>query len=307
MVLLGEGRGMTLTQLPHRLWLPDIALRQRRVFTAHQARSAGMSRGQVQRRISTGVWVRTVGAGLRRAVDTPDAEMLLNSAALTWPDAVVIGPVAACFHGAPLPLPDRVDVWRGRAGDAPRRGLIPHRIPLDDEWCTSGPARVSTRRRSFVDALAWLPLDEARNFAAWVFTRQHLDHDDLRARLREYPGMHGNGQLRRLLYEMRDGALSVAEQRLIKLLHRAGIRGWTANTQVHDAGGVIGVVDLLFEKARLVIEVDGRAAHADNFQTDRTRQNRLVAAGYTVLRFTWQDVTQTPKQTLETIAGFLRR
>jgi very-short-patch-repair endonuclease len=38
----------------------------------------------------------------------------------------------------------------------------------------------------------------------------------------------------------------------------------------------------------LVIEVDGWAYHRtpDRFQRDRERQNRLVAAGWTVLRFT---------------------
>jgi very-short-patch-repair endonuclease len=46
-----------------------------------------------------------------------------------------------------------------------------------------------------------------------------------------------------------------------------------------------------------VIEIDGWAFHSDQerFQRDRSRQNRLVAAGWTVLRFTWSDLKDRPE------------
>lgn len=49
--------------------------------------------------------------------------------------------------------------------------------------------------------------------------------------------------------------------------------------------------------------MDGRAWHSagDRFQRDRTRQNALVAAGYTVLRFTWFDVTERPEYVIRTV------
>jgi very-short-patch-repair endonuclease len=42
--------------------------------------------------------------------------------------------------------------------------------------------------------------------------------------------------------------------------------------------------------------VDGYEHHAspESFQRDRTRQNRLVALGWIVLRFTWSDVVKRP-------------
>ena len=76
-----------------------------------------------------------------------------------------------------------------------------------------------------------------------------------------------------------------------------------AGAAVHDRDGLVGVVDLLFRQARLVVEVDGWRAHSSRqaFETDRRRQNRLINAGYLVLRFTWDDLTRRPAQVLAEI------
>lgn len=72
------------------------------------------------------------------------------------------------------------------------------------------------------------------------------------------------------------------------LLRSGGITGWEANVPIRDHEGLIGVGDIVFRRAKVVIEVDGWAFHVSPaaFQRDRARQNRLVAAGWTVLRFT---------------------
>jgi hypothetical protein len=72
------------------------------------------------------------------------------------------------------------------------------------------------------------------------------------------------------------------------LLTKAGLTGWRANVVLEE----VGVLDFAFVAQRVAIEIDGRAWHVDRdrFQHDRTRQNRLVAASWTVLRFTWEDV-----------------
>ncbi len=45
----------------------------------------------------------------------------------------------------------------------------------------------------------------------------------------------------------------------------------------------------------------------DAFQHDRTRQNHLVALGWTVLRFTWADVVHRPDHVAQTILRAVRR
>lgn len=285
----GQGGGVRGPEDPR--WLPSPARSQVRVFTARQALDAGASRGQVARRLADGTWRRTVGRGIRLAVDEPGPLMLVQSAMLTWPDAVVIGQAAAVFHRAPVPLPPVVDVWRPDGGARTMRGLVPHRFQLPaDARRRISPWSVVEPAFAFVDALRRMPVDEARDLFAWLVTHRHLSRGDLVRWVVELRGQHGTSQLRQLLAESASGALSVAEQREHAMLRRSSIGGWQANVPVRDERGVIGVVDVLFEAERVVIEVDGRRAHAHRFQEDRTRQNRLVVAGYLVLRHTWTDL-----------------
>lgn len=96
---------------------------------------------------------------------------------------------------------------------------------------------------------------------------------------------------------------------MVRLLRRAGIHRWRANVEIHDDRGLIGVGDLVFDRQRLVVEIDGRAHHSDpaSFERDRERQNRLVAAGWTVLRFTWRDLTSRPAHVVATVRRQLAR
>jgi very-short-patch-repair endonuclease len=105
------------------------------------------------------------------------------------------------------------------------------------------------------------------------------------------------------------GAEAESERRLHRLLHQHGISGWVANHPVRLAGRLIARIDIAFLTQRLAIEVDGLAYHADRsrFQRDRTRQNELVNLGWTVLRFTWQDVTADPDRVIATVRLALRR
>ena len=71
----------------------------------------------------------------------------------------------------------------------------------------------------------------------------------------------------------------------------------------------VATVDLLFAEARVAVEVDGWSGHngRDAFERDRRRQNALVNAGYTVLRFTWRDLTTREEQVVQQIRTALDR
>jgi very-short-patch-repair endonuclease len=55
-------------------------------------------------------------------------------------------------------------------------------------------------------------------------------------------------------------------------------------------------LDYAWPAAHLAVEVDGYEDHSrlEVFGYDRRRQNVLVLAGWTVLRFTWADVRDRP-------------
>ena len=77
----------------------------------------------------------------------------------------------------------------------------------------------------------------------------------------------------------------------------------------HAVAGYI--LDFYCAGLKLAIEVDGMAHHidVDRFRRDRRRQNALVALGWTVLRFTWADLTDRPGYVIATIhnAGSVSR
>jgi very-short-patch-repair endonuclease len=66
-------------------------------------------------------------------------------------------------------------------------------------------------------------------------------------------------------------------------------------------------VDFCWEAARLVVEVDGLGKYDEPgaLQREKQRQNALVAAGCTVLRFTWADVVARPGPTVAMVADAL--
>lgn len=301
------------------------------MFTAAQAIGEGWTTRQVERRLEHGRWHRLAGDGLiagpfvAAVADGPgphptlalpvlghiSAAQLGWAAALTYPDAVVGGRVAALLLGLPV-TPDRVlDVFgrpgrRGSGRGAVRIRTLTPAVP-DDQVLRRGSLAVTDQRRTALDCLARLPWHESLDLYAWLLTHRRLTHDDLCDAVRDRFGRPGTAQLRRLASVTRHGALSAAEQRMHRVLRGAGISGWRANAEVGDDHGVIGVVDILFEDAKLVIEVDGERAHRgrEAFLRDRRRQNRLVNAGYRVLRFTWWDLVERPDAVLDEIRAAL--
>ena len=81
------------------------------------------------------------------------------------------------------------------------------------------------------------------------------------------------------------------ETRLRWLLLRAGLPRPEVQAQIPEARAR---ADLYYPQARLIIEYDG-GSHRDRMVEDNRRQNLLVNAGYTVLRFTASDIYARPE------------
>ena len=66
-------------------------------------------------------------------------------------------------------------------------------------------------------------------------------------------------------------------------------------------------VDLLWDEARLVAELDGHETHATrrHRQADAERAAALELAGWRVISFTYEDVTERPSYVIATIAAHL--
>ena len=120
--------------------------------------------------------------------------------------------------------------------------------------------------------------------------------------LRKTPHRAGNRERLKLLIDSRSEPWSAAERLSHRLLRAAGIKGWETNLPVRVAGQLF-YIDIAFRQQKLAIEIDGRIHETDQdlFESDRWRQNALVAAGWRVLRFTMAMLRDHPEDFIAAI------
>ena len=114
--------------------------------------------------------------------------------------------------------------------------------------------------------------------------------------LRLTPHRSGNAERLRLLIDSRNEPWSAAERLSHRLLRAAGIKDWQTNLPVFMDGQIF-YINIAFKQRKLAIEIDGRLHETDEdlFESDRWRQNALVADGWRVLRFTWTMLCDHPE------------
>jgi very-short-patch-repair endonuclease len=114
--------------------------------------------------------------------------------------------------------------------------------------------------------------------------------------LRLTPHRAGNRERLKLLIDSRSEPWSAAERLGHRLLRAARITGWETNLPV-VVDGQLFYIDIAFKRQKLALEIDGRRHETDPnlFESDRWRQNALVADGWRVLRFTWAMLRDHPE------------
>lgn len=100
-----------------------------------------------------------------------------------------------------------------------------------------------------------------------------------------------------------DNTRSELERRLLRLVRAASLPRPERNAAVGSF-----VVDFLWRDAKLIVETDGFETHGVRtaFAADRRRDVELRLLGYTVLRFTYDDVTRDPDYVVASIAALLQ-
>ncbi|MGE5827824.1 MAG: DUF559 domain-containing protein [Micromonosporaceae bacterium] len=288
--------------------LERISRRQAGLFTRRQAIGCGFSAYQIRRRLAAGSW-RVLIAPVLAFADLRITPQLRDRAAhLAVPGSVLGAASAARWWGMTVPDAGTYLVVGSRQRRPALAGVRLLYDPLRrcDVQLFDG-VLITSRARTVFDCLWLLRNDAAVALLDRALQRGWITPSELAGRVRAHAGRRGAPRLARLVRIAGAGAHSVAERIAVGLLRRASIVGWVTNHPVHDRHGLIGIGDVVFAEAQLVIELDGWAHHVtpDRFQVDRTRQNRLVAAGWTVLRFTWKDLTERPEQVIATIRTVL--
>lgn len=216
------------------------------------------------------------------------------------PSAVLWGQSAVeAIRAEPRPFAKGERVLLAQEGGSGGAGLTIVRRSLD-------PAHVREAHGLRCPSPAVVAVDVAATDdgrVAELFLREGMVRpDELVDALALFGGQRGLRERRRVVVTCADNPWSGGERALQQLLREAGIEGWVANPRL-KLGGFVCYPDLLFEAKRLVVEFDGFEVHSSRqaFEADRVRQNRLVLAGYRVLRYTWRRLSEDPEAVVEEI------
>jgi hypothetical protein len=176
-----------------------------------------------------------------------------------------------------------------------RKGIRIHgRRAVERFWHRGLP--VTSVAQALLDFAASAPYRRVRYAVAQAEYHELLDLDDVGAILGR--GKPGSGKLRRALEHhlpQLARTRSEFERAFLPLCERGAIPLPEVNVVVN---GIL--VDAVWRAARVVVELDGLQGHRSRAQIERDRMNdlRLRAAGYTVLRYTWEQLTKEPELVL---------
>jgi uncharacterized protein DUF559/transcriptional regulator with AbiEi antitoxin domain of type IV toxin-antitoxin system len=206
---------------------------------------------------------------------------------------------AAAFHGFRDKWPALIDVTvpnqTGRKIDGVRCRRCRYPTPEEVEY-RHGVA-CTTPARTLVDLAGKVGLDTLRRTVGRAAILKRLDLDACYLAMHNAKGRRGLRALELALvpYRTKDGKVpdvrSDFETLVLPELVEMRLPRPSCNVWVH-ADGERFLIDFLWDKARVIVETDGRETHETPtaFQSDRRRDQFLAAAGYRVLRVTWDQI-----------------
>lgn len=186
-------------------------------------------------------------------------------------------------------------------------GATVHRADLaDDEVVEHAGRVVTTVLRTTCDLARRLPLPEALAVLDSALRQRLVRLRDVQRCAGRAAGP-GSARLRRAISLADPRSESFLESYCRGVLCAAGLRPPATQYEVRRTGMLIARVDVAWPAVRLAVEVDGFAFHADRdaYRRDRRRLNALQLEGWTVLRFSWEDVVDRPDYVVRMVRAAL--
>ena len=282
--------------------IAELARRQHGVVARRQLVWLGYSRHEIDRRIASGMFhhvhLGVYAVGHRR----------LTREGRWFAAVLAAGDEAVLSHESAAALWQLRDKERDIEVTTPtqrrkRRGVRMHQSVL-------APSDITTRHGIPVTT----PIRTLRDLA------QTLKPDALQQAIRqaEYhrlasttslaKAVHARPKLREALEKADLGkgpTREGVEQRFRRFIRDHDLPKPTKFNASREVGGRRVEVDVLWRNQRLIVELDGRAAHTttDAFHEDRARDQELAAAGFRVIRITSWQLSHEPDR----IAAVIRR
>lgn len=275
--------------------LAGLARRQHGLISTGQAAALGVDRRALWRRGKTGA-LDHIRRGVWRIAGAPRTweQHALAAVLAGGPDTVLSHGAAARLWGLEPFTRAPVEVCEARPRSSSLDGVRSHHsVVFDEDRSLHRGIPITSPARTLIDLAGRLSTAALGRLVDEAVRRDLLTIEDLARcaeRLRPAPGR----PMRRVraVLAVRLGGFGVGESpledRIGRLLqHRARLDGLVRQFPVH-LGGRRFRLDFAQPELLIAHEVDGWKYHGSRsaFSADRERANRLIAAGWTVLRYT---------------------
>lgn len=287
--------------------LAELARRQHGAVARRQLIALGISRHAIDRLIERG-WLRVVHRGV----------YAIGHGSLTrkghWMAAVLAaGPDAALSHRSAAALWRLglmelavVEVTIPRACRR-RRGIVTHRAALGaDEIAIVDGIPVTTVARTLLDLAGLLPRRQLERALHEADIQRLWDVTGLHALVDRYPTRNGTRSLRAILADHAAISKHELERRFLAFLEGNRFPRPETNRLIPTAVRSYEC-DVVFDSARLIVELDGYETHGTRkqFEEDRARDRALTIAGWRVIRITWRQLCGDPRELARDLRALL--
>lgn len=283
-----------------------IAGRQQRLVTLRQLGDCGFSRSTVGDRVAARRLHRTPFRGVYSLNPPPLGRLQTWRAAL-----LACGHESVASHWTACGVLQIAEVGvlpvhvtsrcRGRS----RSQIVLHRsIVLPRDTAGRDGVLCTSAARTILDLAGLAGRDQLERMLIAADSLRILNRRRLQELVDQSPGRRGVRVLRSLLAADPVRVRSDAETEMLFACRLAGLPDPVVNGRV---GGI--EVDLHWPELRLVVEVDGWAFHGgrERMNRDRDRDQRLLLAGWRVIRFTRDQLASDPAQCARRLAALSGR
>jgi predicted transcriptional regulator of viral defense system len=274
--------------------LAELAKRQWGVVSVEQLRALGFGRSAVTRRVRAGRLHRLFRGVYAVGHAHLGREGRRLAAVLACGEGAVLSHRTAASHWGLLDTQSaRVDITAPRSRDGvPGIRLHSARSLTAHDTTTHEGIPITSVARTLLDLAATTRPDRLERALAQASRLQLYDGTAIAEVLSRSNGHRGRAALTRATAQEPKLTRSELEANFLELVRQAGLPEPQSNLPLaaHDHPRL--EPDFYWPTYRLVVETDGWETHRTRsaFKRDRRRDAALVAAGWRVMRFTYDDV-----------------
>jgi hypothetical protein len=292
----------------------ELASRQHGVGTRYDAHLVGLSDKMIRDRVRKGR-LRVPAPGVLVVTGHPETwhRRLMIAVLAGGPTCVASHRSAAALHGFDGFRPGPVEVTVRRGRNYRPEGIRVHTsVDLGrTERCVIDNIPATTPMRTLLDLGSVVHLHRLEEAFDSAERDGAVDRVELgyTRQLFSCRGRAGLGPIATLV-DQRQGEQprSVLERRMLRLLDTHCLPQPRCQHRIVRPDGQLADLDFAYPEARIAIEVEGHVGHATRRQrqNDARRGTQVSLDGWTLLRFTWEDVTERPTYVAQAVRDALR-